>query len=79
VQESEEPSRMSRNINGVPVIEDEPDFICALCGKIAETRPYGPNGEEICFDCGIKNEPNTTIQMNIRLFGMSEEEAKRNI
>ncbi len=29
---------------------------CELCGEHAETRPYGPNGEEVCFDCGMKNE-----------------------
>ena len=23
---------------------------------LAETRPYGPNGEEVCFKCGMKNE-----------------------
>lgn len=28
---------------------------CDLCGKIAELRPYGPNGECICFACGMKN------------------------
>lgn len=29
---------------------------CDLCGKIAELRPYGPNGEAVCFDCGMKDE-----------------------
>lgn len=32
------------------------DQTCQLCGKVAETRPYGPNGEEVCFDCGMKDE-----------------------
>lgn len=60
---------MSRNVNGIPVIEAEPDFLCALCGKIAETRPYGPNGEEICFECGQKDIPTTERMMGIKLFG----------
>jgi hypothetical protein len=30
--------------------------VCELCGKKAELRPYGPNGESICFDCGMKDE-----------------------
>lgn len=60
---------MSRNINGIPVIEAEPDFICAFCGKVSETRPYGPNGEEICFDCGMKNEEQTEAVMDFKLFG----------
>jgi hypothetical protein len=25
---------------------------CQLCGKTEELRPYGPNDEWICFDCG---------------------------
>lgn len=28
---------------------------CDLCGKIAELRPYGQNGECICFPCGTKD------------------------
>jgi hypothetical protein len=30
---------------------------CELCGKIEELRPYGPNGEAVCFDCAMKDEP----------------------
>lgn len=29
---------------------------CELCGAEEETRPYGPNGERVCFACGMKNE-----------------------
>ena len=29
---------------------------CELCRKEDDLRPYGPNGEWICFDCGMKNE-----------------------
>jgi hypothetical protein len=29
---------------------------CDLCGCIEETRPYGPNGENVCFACGMKDE-----------------------
>lgn len=29
---------------------------CDLCGKVAELRPYGPKGEKVCFDCGMKDE-----------------------
>jgi len=24
---------------------------CDLCGKMAELRPYGPKGEDVCFSC----------------------------
>jgi hypothetical protein len=26
---------------------------CNDCSKEDETRPYGPNGEAICFDCAM--------------------------
>lgn len=38
------------------IIAAEPDRKCELCGAIAETRPYGPNGERVCFKCGMKDE-----------------------
>lgn len=35
---------------------------CDLCGKVEETRPYGPNGENVCFDCGMKDEESAKKQ-----------------
>ena len=29
---------------------------CDVCKKKADTRPFGPNGERVCFDCAMKNE-----------------------
>lgn len=60
---------MSRRIGNVIIIEAEPDMVCFLCGKVAETRPYGPNGEEICWECGQKNKEQTEKMMGIKLFG----------
>jgi hypothetical protein len=37
------------------IIEAENPQTCELCGTVAETRPYGPNGEEVCFECGMKD------------------------
>lgn len=37
------------------VIEREKPQQCDLCGNVAELRPYGPNGEMVCFDCGMKD------------------------
>jgi hypothetical protein len=28
---------------------------CAFCGKAEELRPYGPAGELVCFECGMKD------------------------
>ena len=41
---------------------DYEDRICELCGKKDELRPYGPNGENICFDCGMKDKATTAKQ-----------------
>lgn len=60
---------MSRKIDGIPIIEAEPDLICFLCGKIAETRPYGPNGEEVCFECGMNDFATTVRMMQAKLLG----------
>ncbi len=29
---------------------------CDMCGKIDELRPYGPSGECVCFECGMKDK-----------------------
>ena len=46
---------MTKRIGNVVIIEAEEDRRCELCGKEAETRPYGPNGERVCYECGMKN------------------------
>lgn len=63
---------MSQRIGSISIICEEPPGKCELCGKVDELRPYGPNGERICFKCGQKNEPITTRRMNHILFGERE-------
>lgn len=63
---------MSQRIGNIPVIFEEPDRICEFCGTLAECRPYGPRGEQICFDCAMKDEKTTTRQLNRILFGDTE-------
>lgn len=43
-------------MSGRGFIAQELDQICELCGKIDECRPYGPNDEQICFDCATSTE-----------------------
>ena len=38
------------------LIEKEHARACELCGKFAELCPYGPKGENVCFECGMKDE-----------------------
>jgi hypothetical protein len=47
----------------------EPPGECELCGEFKELRPYGPNGENICFECGEKNPTITKKKMREFLFG----------
>ena len=46
------------------------DAKCELCGKIDELRPYGPNGEKICFDCGMKDKERTFQQFSKQVCGI---------
>ncbi len=35
---------------------------CAFCRKVKELRPYGPQGQSICFDCAMHDEKTTGKQ-----------------
>jgi uncharacterized paraquat-inducible protein A len=61
---------MTREVDGGLVIEPEKPQQCDLCGAIAELRPYGPNGEAICFDCGMKNRETTDRAYRARIAGI---------
>ena len=68
---------MSIRIGDISIICVEPDQPCEYCGQITETRPYGPNGEQICYACAMLNPFETEVQMYIRLVGMDRSEAER--
>jgi len=53
---------------GVVRIQIEPEDDCELCGKHEELRPYGPNGERVCWSCAHENP----LEMNRRLIAMLE-------
>lgn len=55
--------------DGTVIITAESDGVCELCGAVDETRPYGPNGQQVCFDCGMKDEPEAKRQFNKLLDG----------
>lgn len=56
-------------MSGLGFIAVEPEQECELCHKIAETRPYGPNGERVCFQCGMKDEAAAKRQLAKHVFG----------
>ena len=64
-----EKTKMSHRVGNVVIIETEPDQQCDFCGKIAELRPYGPEGEYICYACSMKDQEITYKMMGKVLFG----------
>lgn len=48
-------------MSGRGVIMQEPEQFCEMCGKLDECRPYGPNDEQICFDCAMKDDESKAI------------------
>lgn len=65
---------MTRRVGNIVVAYDEEPQQCDLCGKIAELRPYGPNGECICYACGQKDPETTDRMMAQVLFDISPPE-----
>lgn len=45
--------------HGATIIQEQGKAPCELCQRVAELRPYGPNGENICFPCGMVDEEGT--------------------
>ena len=60
---------MSKRFGNIALLFQEPERKCEICGKSAECRPYGPRGEQICYDCAMKNPETTVRQMRRVLFG----------
>lgn len=54
---------MTQLVDNVLFVEDTASSPCELCGRVAELRPYGPNGKLICVDCGNKDPVNTHARM----------------
>ena len=62
---------IGKGANIIFVVEDELEAICELCGKKAELRPYGPNNENICFECGMKDEKKTIEMFKKKVIGVT--------
>lgn len=56
-------------MSGRGFIAQQPLECCEMCGKIDECRPYGPNNENICFECAMKDEETTTQKMKEFILG----------
>jgi hypothetical protein len=62
-------NKMTKRMGNMVIIEEEPETECELCHKMAETRPYGPNGCRVCFECAMKDKDATEERMDEILFG----------
>lgn len=62
-------------MSGPGVIAQEPDQMCEMCGLIDECRPYGPNDEQICFNCAMNKVGEDTVRkkMSAYIFGEKAE------
>ena len=63
-------------MSGRGIIAQEADQVCELCGRIDECRPYGPNDEQICFDCAHSTPERQAIaerKMTTYIFGDCED------
>jgi hypothetical protein len=47
--------REEPGMSGKGFIADEKPQQCELCKRAEECRPYGPNGEQVCFECASKD------------------------
>jgi hypothetical protein len=56
-------------MSGLGIIQEESPQACQMCGVIDECRPYGPNDEEVCFDCAMKDPETTERKMGAYIFG----------
>lgn len=66
-------------MSGRGFIAPEPARRCELCGKTAECRPYGPHGEQVCYQCGMKDEAAVIQAFTERVLGekISKKEARK--
>ena len=66
---------MSRRVGGGVIIQLESPRKCSYCGEVAECRPYGKGGADICHPCA-RSTPERWAeaerQMRVRLFGDPE-------
>ncbi len=58
-------------MSGLGFIAPEPDQMCEMCGKVDECRPYGPNDEQVCYDCAMTKVGEETVKkkMDVYIFG----------
>ena len=59
-------------MSGLGIIQQQEPECCEMCCTIDECRTYGPNDENICFDCAMKDPVTTERKMGSYIFGETE-------
>lgn len=59
-------------MSSLGIIKEQAPECCEMCGAIDECRPYGPNDENICFECAMKDPATTEKKMAAYIFGEAE-------
>jgi hypothetical protein len=54
---------MAEKVGTSIVLKPTAPATCEECGNVAELRPYGPGGKNICIDCGMKDPEGTQKRM----------------
>ena len=62
-------------MSGLGFIAQQPDEVCEMCGVVDECRPYGPNGENICFDCAMNKVGEETVKKKMDAYIFGEKDA----
>lgn len=44
----------------------DPPHACEMCKKVEDLRPFGPQGEWVCFACGIQDKEVADIVKSLR-------------
>lgn len=60
-------------MSGRGIIAAEKDQVCELCGIIDECRPYGPNDEQVCFDCAMSKVGEETVKKKMTQYIFGDE------
>lgn len=61
---------MSERIGNVFCIEEELPDECEACGELAELRPYGKDGANVCYPCAMKDPGEAKRQIAKRFEGV---------
>ena len=62
-------------MSGLGFIAQQPHEVCEMCGVVDECRPYGPNDENICFDCAMNKVGEETVKKKMDAYIFGEKDA----